>query len=253
MAEQQISHRKSCLVFSARLPIVNWSSRPVAKSAYFFSNTMISEGEIKNAKMSSFSSDFQCLYELLMSLRRLLEDGRSKKSNYLKEFVKKCLFQLSIKSPPKPPVRAGPKPTKQGFLDKLSGGKHKAPKWDNRYFELTETGYLYYYKKPDGGKPINSIYLRGCPVEIDQNDSCIIIVKSEERDWNLKAVNPGEASAWKDALSFYTDKQNWKKKIISASPGVWIRLTEVVVRNVSRWSFSSLVRTCIIYVHNYSN
>ena len=129
-----------------------------------------------------------------------------------KEFVKKCLFQLSIKSPPKPPVRAGPKPTKQGFLDKLSGGKHKAPKWDNRYFELTETGYLYYYKKPDGGKPINSIYLRGCPVEIDQNDSCIIIVKSEERDWNLKAVNPGEASAWKDALSFYTDKQNWKKK-----------------------------------------
>ena len=109
-------------------------------------------------------------------------------------------------------MRAGPKPTKQGFLDKLSGGKHKAPKWDNRYFELTETGYLYYYKKPDGGKPINSIYLRGCPVEIDQNDSCIIIVKSEERDWNLKAVNPGEASAWKDALSFYTGKQNWKKK-----------------------------------------
>ena len=109
-------------------------------------------------------------------------------------------------------MRAGPKPTKQGFLDKLSGGKHKAPKWDNRYFELTETGYLYYYKKPDGGKPINSIYLRGCPVEIDQSDSCIIIVKSEERDWNLKAVNPGEASAWKDALSFYTDKQNWKKK-----------------------------------------
>lgn len=109
-------------------------------------------------------------------------------------------------------MRAGLKPTKQGFLDKLSGGKHKAPKWDNRYFELTETGYLYYYKKPDGGKPINSIYLRGCPVETDQNDSCIIIVKSEERDWNLKAVNAGEASAWKDALSFYTDKQNWKKK-----------------------------------------
>ena len=108
---------------------------------------------------------------------------------------------------------------KQGFLDKLSGGKHKAPKWDNRYFELTETGYLYYYKKPDGGKPINSIYLRGCPVEIDQNDSCIIIVKSEERDWNLKAVNPGEASAWKDALSFYTGKQNWKKKKRSSRHG----------------------------------
>ena len=153
-------------------------------------------------------------------------------------------------SPPKPPVRTGLKPTKQGFLDKLSGGKHKAPKWDNRYFELTDTGYLHYYKKPDGGKPINSIYLRGCPVEIDQNDSCIIIVKSEERDWNLKAVNPGEASAWKDALSFYTDKQNWKKKITSAWLEAWIGLTEVVVRNVGGWSFSSSVLIAYKNIYN---
>ena len=129
----------------------------------------------------------------------------------IREFRQICpeiLFQLSTKSPPKPPVPAAPKPTKQGFLDKLSGGKHKSPKWDNRYFEVTEAGYLYYYKKPDGGKPINSIYLRGCPVEVDQTDPCVIIVKTEERDWNLKAVNSEEACAWKDVLSFYTDKQN---------------------------------------------
>ena len=47
---------------------------------YYFSNKMILEGEIKDAKISSFSSDFQTLikhqfplyflYELLMSLRR---------------------------------------------------------------------------------------------------------------------------------------------------------------------------------------
>ena len=34
MAERQIRHRKSCLVLSARFPVVNWRSRPVAKSAY---------------------------------------------------------------------------------------------------------------------------------------------------------------------------------------------------------------------------
>ena len=33
MAERQIEHRKSCLVLSARFPVVNWRSRPVAKSA----------------------------------------------------------------------------------------------------------------------------------------------------------------------------------------------------------------------------
>ena len=35
MAERQIVHRKSCLVLSARFPVVNWRSRPVAKSVYF--------------------------------------------------------------------------------------------------------------------------------------------------------------------------------------------------------------------------
>ena len=35
MGEPQIGHRKSCLVLSARFPVVNWRSRPVAKSAYY--------------------------------------------------------------------------------------------------------------------------------------------------------------------------------------------------------------------------
>ena len=40
MAERQIGHRKSCLVLSARFPVVNWRSRPVAKSAYYLSPGM---------------------------------------------------------------------------------------------------------------------------------------------------------------------------------------------------------------------
>ena len=34
MAELQIEHWKSCLVLSARFPVINWRSRPVAQSAY---------------------------------------------------------------------------------------------------------------------------------------------------------------------------------------------------------------------------
>ena len=88
----------------------------------------------------------------------------------------------------------------------MSGGKHQSKKWDNRYFELTDTGHLYYYKKAGERKPIKSIYLKGCPVEINPNDASVLIVKTEERDWNLKAVDFEEACAWRDALLFYSDK-----------------------------------------------
>ena len=37
MAERQIEHPKSCLVLSVRFPVVNWCSRPIAKSAYDYS------------------------------------------------------------------------------------------------------------------------------------------------------------------------------------------------------------------------
>ena len=43
-------------------------------------------------------------------------------------------------------------------------------------------------------------------MEMDPNDACVFIVKTEERDWHLKAVNFEEAWVWKDVLSFYTEK-----------------------------------------------
>ena len=111
-----------------------------------------------------------------------------------------------MKSPrplPKPAV----KPTRKGYLDKLSGGKHQAPKWDSRYFELAETGHLNYYKKPDG-KVINQIYLRGCPVEISDTDPGIIVIKTDEREWQLRAASSEEAQTWYYDVSFYTTKQS---------------------------------------------
>ena len=58
----------------------------VLNASYYFSNKMILEGEIKDAKLSSFSSDFRThikhwfplyfLYELLMSLRSAIRDNK---------------------------------------------------------------------------------------------------------------------------------------------------------------------------------
>ena len=47
-----VKHEMQCL-------ITRWNT--VSNAWYYFSNRMILEGEIKDAKMSSFSSDFQTL------------------------------------------------------------------------------------------------------------------------------------------------------------------------------------------------
>ena len=49
MAEQQIGHQKSCLVLSACFPVINWRSRPVAKSASY---------EQKEASMDKLNEDW---------------------------------------------------------------------------------------------------------------------------------------------------------------------------------------------------
>lgn len=114
------------------------------------------------------------------------------------------IFQLSVKNhSPKESLTL--RPTKQGYLDKLSGGKHKTPKWDNRYFELAEGGHLHYYKKAEG-KVINTIYLRGCPVMYDEQDPTILRIKTDDREWSLKAATIDEAKEWKDSLDFYAKK-----------------------------------------------
>ena len=58
MAERQIEHRKSCLVLSARFPVVNWRSRPVAKSAYSLTDeALVMKGE-RNAVNTGFLQIF---------------------------------------------------------------------------------------------------------------------------------------------------------------------------------------------------
>ena len=93
-------------------------------------------------------------------------------------------------------------PSKQGYLDKLSGGKKRAQKWDRRYFEVTSSGYLLYFRK-ENTKPAGSIYLRGCPIQQEYENPVIIHIESEERDWQLKAGTASEAKEWVEVLMRY--------------------------------------------------
>ena len=93
-------------------------------------------------------------------------------------------------------------PTKSGFLQKLSGGKKRNPKWDLRYFELTTAGYLHYSKKQDG-KLSGSIYLRGSPVIIDPSNACIVTIEHAQREWKLRSNNELDTLDWYNAFIYY--------------------------------------------------
>ena len=92
-----------------------------------------------------------------------------------------------------------------GFLEKLSGGKKRAPKWDRRYFELTDNGYLQYFKKK-GGKISGTIFLKGCPVSINQTDNCIINILQEDREWKIKGDNADITAEWLNLCLFHAKK-----------------------------------------------
>ncbi|XP_070575952.1 formin-J-like isoform X2 [Ptychodera flava] len=96
------------------------------------------------------------------------------------------------------------RPTHEGYLEKLSSGKHFSPRWDKRYFELSQTGHLHYFKKKND-KNLGSIYLKGCPAGLDEERK-IIILETEERTYKLRAENPSVAIEWLEKIFCYTTK-----------------------------------------------
>jgi hypothetical protein len=66
-------------------------------------------------------------------------------------------------------------PTREGQLEKLAKGS----KFEKGFFEVTNTGYLNYYKK-QGGKNSDAIYLRGCTVRVDPDDNAIVLLQTGE-------------------------------------------------------------------------
>ena len=51
---------------------------------------------------------------------------------------------------------------------------------------------------------VNSIYLRGAPVSISDDDKREIKIETEERTFFLKAETEEEALIWKNDLATYT-------------------------------------------------
>ncbi|XP_077982635.1 uncharacterized protein LOC144437552 [Glandiceps talaboti] len=97
------------------------------------------------------------------------------------------------------------RPTHEGYLDKLSSGKHFSPKWDKRYFELSQTGHLHYFKKRND-KNLGSIYLKGCPAGLDE-DRRIIVLETEDRTYKLRADDAEDAIVWLEKIFCHTLKQ----------------------------------------------
>ncbi|XP_012564637.2 formin-J isoform X1 [Hydra vulgaris] len=94
---------------------------------------------------------------------------------------------------------------KSGFLEKLSGGKKRIAKWDQRYFELKENGYLQYFKKK-GGAIKGSVDLNGCPISLDPDNNCIIIVLQNNRQWKFKGDNNVIVAEWLNAFLYHASK-----------------------------------------------
>eukprot|EP00117_Sycon_ciliatum_P047373 scpid58200/ scgid33838/ Disheveled-associated activator of morphogenesis 1 len=95
------------------------------------------------------------------------------------------------------------KPTRSGWMDKLGTGAGIV-KIDKRWFELDDSGSIYYYKK-EGGKPLGSVYLRGMspPPALDESHTGMIVFFVEGKKWQLVSKTREEASAWLRDMLYY--------------------------------------------------
>ncbi|XP_071505640.1 uncharacterized protein [Diadema antillarum] len=124
--------------------------------------------------------------------------GNAKRQGFIQDKSKGVSTPRTRKPLPK-------NPTKEGYMEKLSNAKSPlSSQWNRRYFELTTQGHLYYSKRKNE-KNVESIYLRGCPVALE--DDRTIVIQTEERNYKLKASSHEEAQEWLECLLVYTLKQ----------------------------------------------
>ena len=81
---------------------------------------------------------------------------------------------------------------------KTSNGK----RWQKKHFEL-ERGQLHYYEAR-GQKYADTIKLHQVPIEIDPSDPKVVIIKTETRDFYVRAESAESASAWYSALKSHS-------------------------------------------------
>ena len=95
-------------------------------------------------------------------------------------------------------------PTRAEYLKKKSGGKSRAAKWDKRWIELSDTGYIHYYKK-EGGKNAGSVFLKGCPARVDADDSTTFLVETPARTYAFRTQTVADCTSWLRDIRWYTE------------------------------------------------
>ncbi|XP_071958926.1 uncharacterized protein [Antedon mediterranea] len=100
--------------------------------------------------------------------------------------------------------KSNKKPTKEGYMEKLSSGRNQT--WNKRFFELAQTGHLHYSKKKND-RSVESIYLRDCPCSVDGEDERIIVLETEERVYKFRATTKTDAANWLNGILAYTGRK----------------------------------------------
>ncbi|XP_033117345.1 formin-J-like isoform X2 [Anneissia japonica] len=100
--------------------------------------------------------------------------------------------------------KSNKKPTKEGYMEKLSSGRNQT--WNKRYFELAQTGHLHYSKKKND-RSVESIYLRDCPCTVEGEDERIIVLETEERVYKFRAPSKTESVNWMTGILAYTGRK----------------------------------------------
>ena len=88
---------------------------------------------------------------------------------------------------------------KEGTLEKRTKDGRR---WQKKHFEL-ERGQLHYYESK-GQKYADTIRLHEAPIELDQTDPKVVIIKGETRAFHLRAESTESASAWYSALKSHS-------------------------------------------------
>ncbi len=88
---------------------------------------------------------------------------------------------------------------KEGILEKRT---RDGRRWQKKHFEL-ERGQLHYYEGK-GQRYADTIRLQETPIEIDQTDPKIIIIKGETRAFYLRAESTESATAWFSAIKSHS-------------------------------------------------
>lgn len=107
-------------------------------------------------------------------------------------------------------ANTAPPPNRSATFKKWTTKGSKGPRWEVRYFEVGETGYLNWYKK-EGAKISGSVFLQGCEIGLEdaaasEDDEFVLVLQTETKRYRLGFDSAQDAEDWQNDLVHYTAK-----------------------------------------------